>query len=192
MNNRSMLKWGAVPVPYAALWTAEQGHMHVERCPHINMPACCDAEARGQGKPVFGKPHMTRQREVIINDLCDLCAKPLKLKTKVSLSHSRPVASGADGLCIMQVEPMLHKECAAVCVQHCPSLKRDIAAGTIVVRQVIRYRHQIAMLTAAAVEEFTGKPQTPVAGHAKVELQRWINRDLTWLGICAETERSAQ
>lgn len=182
MSNRAILHWGKVPVPYAALWSAEDGQMHVAQCPHINMPACCDIAARGQGKPVFGKPHMTRQREVIVNDLCDLCARPLRLKTKVSLSHARPVASGGEGLCIMQVEPLLHKDCAAICVQHCPSLKRDIDKGTLIVRQVIRYRHQVAILTSAAVEEFTGTAHGPVAGHARVELQRWIDRDLAWLG----------
>lgn len=181
MTQRPQLKWGSVPVPYAALWSAEEGHMHVAPCPHAGMPACCDIDARGQGKPIFGTPHMTRQREVIVNDLCDLCARPLKLKTKVSLSHARPVASGGDGLCIMQVEPLVHKQCAAICVRHCPSLKRDIAAGTLVVRQVIRYRHQVALLTAAAVEEFTGTPHGPAAGHAKIELQHWIDRDLAWL-----------
>ncbi len=176
-----ILKWGTVPVPYAALWSAEQGHMHVATCPHIRHLACCDIDARGQGKPIFGKPHMGRQREIVVNDLCDLCARPLKLRTRISLSHARPVVTGARGACVMQVEPLVHKACARICIEHCPSLKRDIAAGTLIVRQVIRHRHQIALLTPTAVEEFTGAPRTGVAGHAKIELQRWIDRDLAWL-----------
>jgi hypothetical protein len=124
---------------------------------------------------------MGRQRELIVNDLCDLCARPLKGRTKVSLSHAREVASGGAGVAVMQVEPMVHKDCAVVCVEHCPSLKRDIQNNTLFVRQVLKHRHQLALLTAAAVEEFTGERRDGCAGHAKVELIRWKNRDLNWL-----------
>lgn len=181
VDNRSIIQWGSVPVPYAALWSGEQGKMHVGTCRHTGHTACLDVEDRGSGKPVFGKPHMNRQREVIQNDLCDLCARPLKGRTKVSLSHSRPIASGASGLTVMQVEPMVHKDCAAVCIHHCPSLKRDVERGSLMVRQVLRHRVQFAVLTRAAVEEFTGAPASGVIGHAKVELLRWIDRELAWL-----------
>lgn len=180
-GDRSIIKWGNVPVPYAALWSAEEGKMTVDFCRHIKHLACCDAEARGAGKPIFGKPHMGRQRELIVNNLCDLCARPLKGRTKVSLSHARVSATGAEGACVMQVEPLVHKDCALVCVQHCPSLKRDIKAGTLFVRQVLKHRYQIALLATAAVQEFCAVSRDGVAGHAKVELQRWKERDLSWL-----------
>lgn len=175
------LKWGAVPVPYAALWSGEADQMFIAKCPHAGVLAICDHEARGTGKPIFGKPHMTRQRELIINQRCDLCARPLAGHTKVSLSHANFRVSGAQGGCIMQVEPLVHKRCALACVQHCPSLKRDIVAGTLFVRQVNQHRTQLALLTAAAVEEFCGVKRDGIAGHAKVELQRWRDRDLAWL-----------
>ena len=178
---RGILRYGAMPVPYVALWSGEQGHTHVAHCPHIGRLALCDVDRRGSGKPVFGKPHMGRQRELILNDLCDLCAKPLKGRTKVSLSHAREVLSGGDGPAVMQVEPMVHKDCAIICVEHCPSLKRDIRNGSFFIRQVLRHRHQVAMLTAAAVEEFTGTARTGIAGHAKVELVHWKLKDLDWL-----------
>jgi len=176
-----ILRYGSVPVPYTVLWTGEQSHMHVATCPHIRRPALCDIEDRGNGKPIFGKPHVTRQRETIVKDWCDVCARPLKGRTKVSLSHARETISGGNGMCVMQVEPLVHKDCAIICVEHCPSLKRDIRAGTLFVRQVHQYRLQIATLTAAAVEEFAGERRDGIAGHAKVELQRWIDRDLGWL-----------
>jgi len=177
----SMLQYGAMPVPYAVLWSAEQGGMHVAHCKHIDRLALCDIDRRGEGKPVFGKPHMGRQRQLIVSDLCDLCARPLKGRTKVSLSHAREVISGEEGMAVMQVEPMVHKDCARVCVEHCPSLKRDIKGGTLFVRQVLRHRHQVALLTAAAVEEFTGARRNGVAGHAKIEILRWKDRGLGWL-----------
>jgi hypothetical protein len=179
--DRKILKWGSVPVPYAALWSGEADQMRVATCPHARVLALCDHEARGEGKPIFGKPHMTRQREVIVKQLCDLCARPLAGRTKVSLSHATFRVNGAEGGCIMQVEPLVHKDCALVCVEHCPSLKRDIRAGTLFVRQVHKHRSQVAVLTEAAVEEFAGERRSGVVGHAKVELQRWTDRDLNWL-----------
>ena len=155
--------------------------MHVALCPHARVLAVCDHEARGTGKPIFGKPHMTRQREVIVNQLCDLCARPLAGRTKISLSHATFRVSGAEGGCVMQVEPLVHKDCALICVEHCPSLKHDIKAGTLFVRQVHRHRTQLALLTDAAVEEFAGERRSGVVGHAKIELQRWTDRGLKWL-----------
>lgn len=178
---RTALKWGAIPVPYTALWSAEQGQMSVGECPIIGRYACVDVDARGQGKPIFGKPHMTRQRKVIFHDLCDLCAKPMKLHTRVSLSHARMTATGAGGPTILQVEPLLHKKCAAISAAHCPSLKRDIAAGTINIRHVLKHAVQFAVLTREACEEFTGERRSGVVGHAKVELLHWRDRNLAWL-----------
>jgi hypothetical protein len=179
--DRHVLKWGAVPVPYAALWSGEAGQMRVSTCPHTGYTALCDHEGRGTGRPIFGKPHMNRQREVIAKQCCDLCARPLAGRTKVSLSHATFRVSGALGGCIMQVEPLVHKDCALACVRYCPSLKRDIAAGTLFVRQVHQHRAQFAILTEAAVEEFCGVRLRGVVGHAKVELQRWTERNLGWL-----------
>jgi hypothetical protein len=90
MSERAQLYYGETPVPYASMWTAEQGSDHVAPCRHAGgRPSICQAIARGDGKPLFGKPHAQRQREVIAEGLCDLCAKPLKNRTKVSLSHAR-------------------------------------------------------------------------------------------------------
>ena len=60
-------------------------------------------------------------------------------------------------------------------------LKRDIKAGVLFVRQVHKHRPQLALLTDAAVEEFAGERRSGVVGHAKVELQRWTDRNLEWL-----------
>ncbi|WP_180641209.1 hypothetical protein [Agrobacterium vitis] len=120
--------------------------MHIGTCPITKRFACMDADARGEGKPIFGKPHMNRQREVIYHDLCDLCAKPMKMHTRVSLSHAKL-----------------------------------IAAGTINIRHVLKHAVQFAALTAVACEEFTGEARSGVIGHAKVELLRWRDRDLSWL-----------
>lgn len=173
--------WASVPVPQAVLWTAEArcflGH---DPLVGAGLPAVCNDDAQGEGKPIFGKPHMQRQRRLVAQGLCDLCGKPLKGRTKVSLSHAK-VRAGADGPCVMQVEPMLHVECARISLQHCPSLKRDARSSGLQVRIVSRYRVQLAQLTAAAALEFTGEARSGAIGHAKVELLAWQDRDQDWL-----------
>src|SRR3546814_9439139 len=84
--------------------------------------------------------------------LCDICGKSLKTSTKVSLSHARPYPHGAEGWAVLQVEPMMHRKCAAVAIQHCPSLKRDVENGTLMIRQVLRYRVQCAIMSPEYVE----------------------------------------
>jgi hypothetical protein len=35
---------------------------------------------------------------------------------------------------VLQVEPLLHRECAAISMRHCPSLRRDFSNGTLEIR----------------------------------------------------------
>lgn len=175
------LFYGGVPVPYSVSWSGEE-KFTLEPCRFADgRIAICQQEARGVGKPQFGKPHSVRQREVIAKDLCDLCGRPLRNKTKVSLSHARPRANGAAALDILQVEPLLHKKCAAISVQHCPSLKRDIKNRRIEIRQVTRHQAQLALMDEVGTKWFTGEEHRYAVGHAKVHLLAWKTRDLAWL-----------
>lgn len=175
------LRFGNTPVPYTASWSAEET-FSLGRCRYFGGVALCQAEAVGEGKPLFGKPHSQRQREAIALQLCDLCGRSLKASTKVSLSHARPQPHGAEGWAVLQVEPLLHKECAAESMRFCPSLRRDIVNASLFVRQVTRHRAQCAIMSAEYVESVTGVA-VKALGHAKVELIQWIDRDAAWLGI---------
>lgn len=181
------LIFGNTAVPYTVSWSAEEASFFVARCAYFNQPAICMAVAPGDGQPRFGKPHYQRQREAIACGLCDLCGKPLKGRTRVSLSHARERANGAEGPAILQVEPLLHRECAAISMRHCPSLRRDIADGTLMVRQVTRSREQCAVMGPQFVSHYVpGYQPSPfdrILGHAKVELLHWIDRDEAWLGL---------
>lgn len=174
--------FGQVPVPNTASWSAEEG-LSLGRCPYFpksGLPALVQRSAQGQGKPVFGKPHSNRQREAMARCLCDICGKSIKAATKVSLSHARPQPHGAQGWAILQVEPMMHKACALLAIQHCPSLRRDLDQGTLRVRQVFKHRVQVAIMSPEYVAGETGQP-VKALGHAKVELLKWADRDLQWL-----------
>ena len=94
----SQLYYGSTPVPYVAAWTGEDT-LFLGPCPYSRqsgLNAIRQVQARGVGKPTFGKPHMDRQREAIARDLCDLCGKALKNRTKVSLSQARPQPHAAN------------------------------------------------------------------------------------------------
>ncbi len=191
MSERRQLFYGGVPVPYSASWSAEEATLHVSECAWANQAlAVCQEHHRGVGKPVFGKPHMTRQREVVVSGLCDMCARPLRSATKVSLSHARLNLRAAEGATVLQVEPLLHRHCAAISLNYCPSLRRDIKHGTLQIRRVQRSRVQFAQLKPESVAEFTGGEPIAAIGHAKVELLQWIRMTEEWLqeGIVAQPE----
>lgn len=176
------LTFGATPVPYTVTWTAEEA-VFLGPCQHAGgRVAFRQPSAPGQGRPLFGRPHGDRQREAVARDLCDLCGRPLKNRTKVSLSHARP-RPGALGLCVMQVEPLLHKACAAESVRWCPSLRRDLKRGTTQIRQVMRHRVEFALIDPRHVDVYApGKASAePVVGHAKVILLAWKDRPIEWL-----------
>lgn len=176
--------FGNTPVPWTVSWSGEET-FSLGPCRFFEgRIAILQPEDAGNGTPQFGKPHSCRQRQAVAQGLCDLCGMPLKHSTKVSLSHARVVPHGAEGPCVMQVEPLLHKACAAESIRFCPSLRRDIRSGTLYVRQVTRYRAQAAIMSAEYVETVTGERRTAL-GHAKVELLQWRDRSADWLGVAA-------
>ena len=183
-KSRVITRYGATAVPYTVSWSGED-QQFVGFCQHAKARALCMPSAAGVGKPQFGKPHSNRQREAIAAGLCDLCGKSLRNRTKVSLSHARTRMNAAEGPAVLQVEPLLHKECAAESLKFCPSLKRDIAAGALMVRQVNRYRVQFAIMSPVYVKEYVpdyvANPADRIIGHAKVELLSWLDRSMDWL-----------
>lgn len=177
--------FGNTPVPYTVMWTGED-HTFIARCPYSLMLALCNEVAPGVGKPKFGSPHSQRQRQTIAENLCDLCGKSLRNRTRVSLSHARPRSNAAEGgTGILQVEPLLHRECAALSMRFCPSLRRDIQAGSLMIRQVTSIRVQFAVMAPEYlkkyVPEYVFNGADRVVGHAKIELMKWIDRDEAWL-----------
>lgn len=181
----NITRFGATAVPFTVSWTAEEKQF-VGFCPFAQRRALCMPDHPGIGKPQFGKPHSNRQRQAIAQGLCDLCGKSLRLRTKVSLSHARSRSNAAaGGTGILQVEPLLHRECALESMRFCPSLKRDIANGSLMIRQISRYRVQFALMSpeyiSHYVPDYVPSANDRIVGHAKVELLAWSDRDLDWL-----------
>lgn len=174
------LFYGNTRVPVTAAWSAEERYF-LAPCPVFNgQIAICQDIAIGEGKALFGKPHSQRQRAAVGKGLCDICGRALASRTKVSLSHAKPYPHGANGWAILQFEPLMHRECASIAIMLCPSLKRDAEQGELAIRQVFAWRAQCAVMDEFYVKSITGQ-ETKALGHAKVELLKWVERDMAWV-----------
>jgi hypothetical protein len=158
------------------MWSAEEEYF-VGICPSFKVPAICQKEAQGQGVPRFGRPHAVRQRKMMLFGLCDLCAKPLRNSTKISLSDAF-VRGVPEARVLTQLEPLLHADCARVSLKHCPSLQRQREGGSLRITQVFRYRSRALRAQpedrAKYVPEYTGPD---IIGLAAIDLLSW--RDVT-------------
>ena len=170
-----ILRYGDIPVPLPVMWSAEEEYF-VAECPVFHKPAICQHEARGEGVPRFGRPHTIRQRRAMALVLCDLCGKPLRNATKISLS-----SFGSDcreGMLLSQVEPLLHVECARVSVEHCPALRRQLRDGRMRARQVFACRPRPTVASAeerhSFVPDYDG---LDVLGLSVMDVTKW--RDVT-------------
>lgn len=170
-----MVSYGDIKVPWAAMWS-EEAEYFVGECPYFKRPAICQREAQGQGSPKFGSPHANRQRKVHALCLCDICAKPLKTSTKISMSNF----GGADrpGAVLTQSEPLSHVECARLSLRQCPSLKRQAQEGRLRVRQVFRFKSRATVAAAEEMARYVPDYRGGnILGLAVVDLFRW--RDVT-------------
>jgi hypothetical protein len=174
-----MVTYGNTPVPWTVAWS-EEGAYRIGECRAFRMPAICQHEAQGVGVPRFGEPHNDRQRWCIAHGLCDLCARPLRNGTKISLSNFSGNLPPDTVLSCM--EPLLHAECARTSLVHCPALRRQLREGRLGVRQVFRFRARPLRASSDHVEhtvpDYVGPP---VLGLAVVDLLSWLDVTTQWL-----------
>lgn len=158
------------------MWSAEEEYF-VGICPWFKVPAICQKEAQGEGVPRFGRPHAVRQRKMMLFGLCDLCAKPLRNSSKISLSDAF-IRGFPEERVLTQVEPLLHVECARLSLEYCPSLQRQREGGRLRITQVFRYRSRPLRAQpedrAKYVPSYTGPD---IIGLAAIDLLSW--RDVT-------------
>jgi hypothetical protein len=170
-----MIYYGNTAVPWAAMWSEETEYF-VGECPYFKRPAICQREAQGQGAPRFGQPHVSRQRKLHALCLCDICARPLKASTKISMSNF----GGGDrpGMLLTQSEPLAHVECAKLSLSQCPSLRRQAEGGRLRIRQVFQFKSRATLATAEERARFVPTYRgADILGLAVVDLLRW--RDVT-------------
>jgi hypothetical protein len=178
---KARLAYGNTPVPWTVAWS-EEGEYHIGECRAFGVPAICQRQAQGVGTPRFGEPHNDRQRWCMARSLCDLCARPLRNGTKISLSNF--VGNLPPDAVLPCMEPLLHAECARISVAHCPALRRQLRDGRLVVRQVFRFRARPLRASPEHIEHaLPGYVGPPVLGLAAVDLLSWLDVTPQWLDV---------
>lgn len=109
-------------VPWNASWS-EEDYYEVRPCRWAGgKPAVWSPHKPGQGKPIFAKPHMVRQRRSIAEMRCTVCGE----KTGPGFYDRWWFGLGqanVDGFAFVTSESPVHHDCAAVALRHCPHLR---------------------------------------------------------------------
>ncbi len=170
-----MIRYGDITVPQPVMWSGEAEYF-VGRCRWFGRPAICQKEAQGSGVPMFGRPHVMRQRKLMATVCCDVCGKSMRHSTKISLSNFGDDIS--EDCVLTEVEPLLHVECARLSMSQCPALRRQLAEGRLRVRQVFRCAPRATAATAEEKANFVpGYGEELLLGLAVMDITSW--RDVT-------------
>lgn len=129
MPNPQPIRWGAVTVPFTAMWSREaeirvpgRERATIRKLPPLDwLTEGADAP---EGKPLFKMLHQDRCRYVIQRRLCQMTLRPLQAwvicMNQGQRDHIGPVIS--DGL------PM-NPDGARMALEQCPGLQRQAEAG---------------------------------------------------------------
>lgn len=105
-------------VPWNASWTAE-GRYEVRPCRWVEGKlALWSPHLPGQGRPVFAKPHMVRQRRSIAEMRCTVCGE----RTPKADRWWFKLGRFQEGW-FMTTEAPVHKACADLALTVCPHLR---------------------------------------------------------------------
>ncbi|QKW06912.1 hypothetical protein HUT18_11435 [Streptomyces sp. NA04227] len=143
---RQQFYWHGIHVPYITQWSSEQGDSGRltarlgpagERIEYAQEHQADRREGalwvrsrigRGRGAPDFVRVHPMRQRQAILNDLCQVCGNyvPLIPDEEARLyvvGGYTPVTDGE-----RSTSPPTHPECALEAIGACPKLSRHVTA----------------------------------------------------------------
>ncbi len=137
---KSSLQVG-VDVPWVTSWTEEQ-MLGVRACPSVGgLPAICQAEQAGYGRPQYSKNHFVRQRLSVRHMLCPMCGQATpaedrwtQIAKRTSAGALRAAGTGAgltaaipDDRVVINAGSIapLHQACVERSLAHCPHLKAD-------------------------------------------------------------------
>jgi len=112
------LAYGSLPVPWNAAWS-EEAEYQIRPCRWVEGKLALWSPHRpGEGKPVFARPHMVRQRRSIAEMRCTVCGER-------TLANDRwwfKLGSIQEGM-FMTTEAPVHRTCADLALTVCPHLR---------------------------------------------------------------------
>lgn len=108
----------SLTVPWNAMWTEELKY-EVRPCRWAsNQLALWSPHKPGEGRPIFAKPHMVRQRKSIALFLCTICGEHTPQNDRWWFRLGR-FTEGR----FMTTESPVHRKCADLAAELCPHLQ---------------------------------------------------------------------
>ena len=134
----TQLKIG-VDVPWVTSWSDEKP-TRVSRCPSVDgLPAAGQEDKPGQGKPLYSRNHLFRQRRSVREMLCPMCGGPTQAPDRWTQTGRWTTAGAVRKLGLGKWLPAdlkderplldagaiapLHRACAERALTHCPHLQ---------------------------------------------------------------------
>lgn len=128
-----------VDVPWVTSWSEEKP-TRVSRCPSVDgLPAAGQEDKPGQGKPLYSRNHLFRQRKSVREMLCPMCGEPTEAPDRWSQTGHWTTAGAVREMGLGKWLPAdfkdtrplfdagaiapLHRACAERALTHCPHLK---------------------------------------------------------------------
>ncbi len=152
-----------IKVPWNAAWSAEERY-EIRPCRWASgRRALWMPHLPGQGRPIFAKPHMVRQRRSIAEMRCTVCGEktPPTDRRWFKLGHMQ------EGW-FMTTEAPVHRACADFALTVCPHLR---GRGHDLEPMPAGYSILSAVIGGLAVEADYGfkiRPEERVIGHLKI------------------------
>lgn len=107
-------------VPWNASWSDEDTYQ-VRNCRWVNgMPAMWSPHRPGQGRPIFAKPHMVRQRRSVAEMRCTVCGERTP---PFDRWWFRLGSTNVPGWALVTTESPVHRSCADLALGVCPHLR---------------------------------------------------------------------
>lgn len=111
--------------PWNASWTGEDRY-EVRPCRWVGgRLALWSPHAPGEGRPVFAKPHMVRQRRSIVEMRCTVCGEKTPPDDRWWFGLGQPLDGGPTW---GTTEAPVHRACADTAMRACPHLRNLGAA----------------------------------------------------------------
>lgn len=112
--------------PWNASWTGEQVY-EIRNCRWAGgMPAMWNPHRPGDGKPIFAKPHMVRQRRSISEYRCTVCGECTPAWDRYWFRLGNPI----EGWAFATTEAPVHRRCADLAMRVCPHI-RELGEGPV-------------------------------------------------------------
>lgn len=122
-----------LPVPYVNVW-GDEASLPVRLEYDVNVRArAVFTDDAGQSVPDFTRQCMQRQRECMVQGLCQVCARPVPWSSRFlvvsSISVEQIELKG--GRAPVVIEPWLCARCAHIATRRCPALIRRTTADDL-------------------------------------------------------------